>query len=76
MGAAEMEKISTFRCSPFCELVWVWLSGAESALLLELLEELSWVCFTSSRGLVMTAVILTTYMHMQVGLPSTCRRKG
>lgn len=60
MGAAEMKKFSILRCRPLCELVWVWPSGAESALLLELPEELSWVCFTSSRGLVMTAVILTT----------------
>lgn len=59
MGAAD-EKFSIFRSRPFCRFIWVWPSGAESALLLELLEELSWVCFTSSRGLVMTAVILTT----------------
>lgn len=60
MGAAEMKIFPNFQRRPLCELVWVWPSGAESALLLELLEELSWVCFTSNRGLVMTAVILTT----------------
>lgn len=59
MGAAEMKIFPNSQCRPLCELVWVWPSGAESALLLELLEELSWVCFTSNRGLVMTAVILT-----------------
>lgn len=59
MGAKGNEKFSAFRCSPLCTLVWVWRSDAESALLLELLEELSCVCFTSNRGLVMTAVILT-----------------
>lgn len=60
MGAAEMKIFPSSQGRPLCELIWVWPSGAESALLLELPEELSWVCFTSNRGLVMTAVILTT----------------